>query len=148
MNNITRPDSLPLPRMSNCIGQVGSAKFVSKLDLPEGYWQVLLSQRPHEIAAFITPSGFYLYTVMPFGLRNTPATFQRLTNQVIGDLQGYEVYLDDDVVLTDTWESHLECIQELFTCMVEARLKVNLSKCEYARATVTNCGGTRSGASY
>lgn len=55
--------------------QVGSAKFVSKFDLLKGYWQVPLTIRTREIAAFITPSGLRLYTVMPFGLRHAPAHF-------------------------------------------------------------------------
>lgn len=77
---------------------------------------------------------------MPFGLRNAPATFQRLMNLVIGDMQGCAVYLDDVFVYSDTWENHLERIQELFTRLAEARLTVNLAKCEFARATLTYLG--------
>lgn len=62
---------------------MGSAKFVSKFDLLKGYWQVPLSKRARDIAAFITPSGLYSYTVMPFGLRNAPANFQWLMNKVV-----------------------------------------------------------------
>uniref|UniRef100_A0A3B4ZKQ1 Gypsy retrotransposon integrase-like protein 1 n=1 Tax=Stegastes partitus TaxID=144197 RepID=A0A3B4ZKQ1_9TELE len=57
VNSVTKTDSFPLPRMDDCIDQVGSAKFVSKLDLLKGYWQVPLSQRAQEISAFVTPSG-------------------------------------------------------------------------------------------
>ena len=140
VNNVTKPDSFPLPRMDDCVDQVGSAQFVSKFDLLKGYWQVPLSQRACEIAAFITPTGLYSYTVMPFGLRNAPATFQRLMNRVIGNLQGCAVYLDDVVVYSDTWEEHLGRIRELFSRLAEARLTVNLAKCEFARATVTYLG--------
>lgn len=76
VNSVTKPDSYPLPRMEDCVDQVGSAKYVSKFDLLKGYWQVPLSKRAQEICSFITPSGLYSYTVMPFGLCNTPATFQ------------------------------------------------------------------------
>lgn len=93
--------------MENCIDQVGSAKFVSKFDLLKGYWQVPLSKRAREISAFITPSGLSSYTVMPFGLRNAPATCQRLMNRVVPGLSGCAVYLDDVVVYSDTWEAHL-----------------------------------------
>ena len=140
VNNVTKPDSFPLPRMEDCVDQVGAAKFVSKFDLLKGYWQVPLTQRAREIAAFITPTGLYSYAVMPFGLRNAPATFQRLMNRVIGDMQGCAVYLDDVVVYSETWETHLERIRELFTRLAEARLTVNLAKCEFARATVTYLG--------
>lgn len=58
--------------------QVGLAKFVSKFGLLKGYWQVPLSPRAREIAAFITPSSVYSYTVMPFGLHNAPATLNKV----------------------------------------------------------------------
>ncbi len=76
------------PQMEDCIDQVGSAKFVSKFDLLKGYWQVPLSERAQEVAAFVTFTGLYSYMVMPFGLRNAPAAFQRLMNRVAGDLEG------------------------------------------------------------
>jgi len=60
-----------------------------------------LSERVREIAAFIMPTGLFSYTVMPFGLRNVPATFQRLMNRVVGDLEGCSVYLDDVVIYSD-----------------------------------------------
>ncbi len=82
--------------------QVGAAKFVSKLDLLKGYWQVPLTPRAQEITSFITPSGLYSYSVMSFGLRNAPATFQRLMNKVVFGLEGCAVYLDDVSVFSDT----------------------------------------------
>jgi len=114
VNNVTKPDSFPLPRMEDCVDEVGSAKFVSKLDLLKGYWQVPLTPRAKEISAFITPSGLYSYNIMSFGLRNAPATFQRLMNQVVAGLEGCAVYLDDVVVYSDMWEQHVERIRSLF----------------------------------
>ena len=140
VNSITKPDSYPLPRMDDCVDQVGSAKFISKFDLLKGYWQVPLSQRAREISAFVTPAGLYSYKVMPFGLRNAPATFQRLMNEVVGDLEGCAVYLDDVVVFSDSWSVHIDRIQRLFVRLSEAQLTVNLAKCEFAQATVTYLG--------
>ncbi|XP_053294792.1 uncharacterized protein LOC128455141 [Pleuronectes platessa] len=140
VNSITKPDLYPLPRMEDCIDMVGSATFVSKFDLLKGYWQVPLTKRARDISAFITPSGLYSYTVMPFGLRNAPATFQRLMNRVVSGLTGCAVYLDDVVVYSDTWEEHVQRIGALFDRLVWANLTVNLAKCEFARATVTYLG--------
>ena len=140
VNSVTKPDSFPLPRMEDCIDQVGSAKFVSKFDLLKGYWQVPLTKRAQEISAFITPSGLYSYSVMSFGLRNAPATFQRLMNRVIAPLEGCAVYLDDVVIHSDTWENHIERIRALFDRLTWAGLTINLAKCEFARATVTYLG--------
>ena len=140
VNAITKPDSYPLPRMEDCVDQVGSAKFVSKFDLLKGYWQVPLTPRARDIASFITPSGLYSYTVMPFGLRNAPATFQRLMNRVVSGLLGCAVYLDDVVVYSDTWPEHLQRIQALCDRLAWANLTVNFAKCEFAKATVTYLG--------
>lgn len=63
--------------MEDCIDNLGSAKFVTKLDLLKGYWQVPLTARAAEISAFVTPDNFLQYRVMAFGLQNAPATFQR-----------------------------------------------------------------------
>uniref|UniRef100_A0A3B5QLU2 Gypsy retrotransposon integrase-like protein 1 n=1 Tax=Xiphophorus maculatus TaxID=8083 RepID=A0A3B5QLU2_XIPMA len=140
VNSITKTDSYPLPRMDDCIDQIGNAKFISKIDLLKGYWQVPLTKRAQEIAAFITPTGLYSYNVMPFGLKNAPATFQRLMNKVVGCLEGCSVYLDDIVVYSNSWSSHLEQLTTLFDRLVDARLTVNLAKCEFARATVIYLG--------
>lgn len=139
VNLVTKPDSFPLPRMEDCVDSVGSTKFVSKFDWLKGYWQVPLSKRVQEILAFITPSGLYSYTVRPFGIRNAPATFQRLMNRVVSGLEGCSVYLDDSVIYSDTWHSH-QRIQALFERFAEARLTINLAKCEFAKATVTYLG--------
>ena len=77
---------------------------------------------------------------MPFGLRNAPATFQRLMNRVIAPLSGCAVYLDGVVIHSDTWESHVTRIRALFDRLAWAGLTVNLAKCEFARAMVTYLG--------
>ncbi|KAG7510475.1 hypothetical protein JOB18_022493 [Solea senegalensis] len=74
------------------------------------------------MSAFITPSGLYSYKVMPFGLKNAPATFQHLMNRVVAGLQGCAVYLDDLVIYSDTWHWHLQRIRALFERLAEARL--------------------------
>ena len=77
LNTVTKPDSFPLPRMDDCIDRLGSAVYVSKIDLLKGYWQIPLTERAKEISAFVTPDGLLQYTVMPFGMRNAPATTRK-----------------------------------------------------------------------
>ncbi len=140
LNSVTKPDCFPLPRVDDCIDQVGSAKFVTKLDLLRGYWQVPLSQRAQEISSFVIPSGLYSYQVMSFGLRNAPATFQRLMNRVVSGLEGCAVYLDDLVVFSDSWDLHLKRLRAVLGRLSEAKLTVNLAKCSFAQATITYLG--------
>ncbi|XP_073721213.1 uncharacterized protein [Misgurnus anguillicaudatus] len=140
VNAITKPDSYPLPRLDDCIDRVGSATFVTKLDLLKGYWQVPLSQRAREISAFVTPDHFCHYNVMAFGMRNAPATFQRLVNKVLEGVVGCEAYLDDLVIFSSTWSQHLVQLEEVFKRLMAANLTLNLSKCEFGQATVTYLG--------
>ncbi len=107
LNSLTMPDCFPLPRIDDCVDREGSAQFVSKFDLLKGYWQVPLTSRAKELSAFITPDSFLQYTVMPFRVRNAPATFQRLVNRVLSGLSGCEAYLDDVVLYSSSWMEHL-----------------------------------------
>lgn len=86
---------------------VGSSHYVSKLDLLKGYWQVPLTPLASEISAFVSPDAFMQYTVMVFGMRNAPATFQRLMQIVLSEVQNCEVYLDNVVKYSMTWEDLL-----------------------------------------
>ncbi|KAL6473519.1 hypothetical protein MHYP_G00170800 [Metynnis hypsauchen] len=88
LNSVTRPDCYPLPRIDDCVDRVGSADFISKFDLLKGSWQVPLTLHAKELSAFVTPDNFLQYKVMPFGVRNASATFQRLMNQVLVGLKG------------------------------------------------------------
>uniref|UniRef100_A0A3Q3MQZ4 Gypsy retrotransposon integrase-like protein 1 n=1 Tax=Mastacembelus armatus TaxID=205130 RepID=A0A3Q3MQZ4_9TELE len=140
VNHVTVPDSYPLPRMEDCVDKVGSAKFVSKLDLLKGYWQVPLTPRASKIAAFVTPDCLLQYTVMAFGMCNAPATFQRLMNIVMTGITECSVYLDDVVVYSQTWKEHMDVLREVFRRLAQASLTVNLAKCEFGKATVLYLG--------
>lgn len=140
VNAVTVPDSYPLPRMEDCVDNVGFAQFVSKLDMLKGYWQVPLTSKASEIAAFVTPDSFLQYTAMAFGLRNAPATFQRLVNMILTDVKNCSAYLDDLVVYSKDWSGHIKSLRMVFERLAKALLTLNLAKCEFGQATVTYLG--------
>ena len=140
VNAVTVPDSYPLPRMEDCVDNLGSAKFVSKLDLLKGYWQVPLTDRASTISAFVTPDRFLQYTVMAFGMCNAPATFQRLVNIVLAGVSNCNAYLDDVIIYSSTWTEHLDTLSEVFRRLAAASLTLNLAKCEFGKGTVTYLG--------
>ena len=140
VNAITKSDSYPIPRIEDCIDRIGVSKYVSKLDLLKGYWQVPLTDRAKEVSAFVTPDGFFQYKVMPFGMKNILASFQCMINKIISGLQGCESYIDDVVVHANTWEEHLDRLKGLFLRLREAQLTVNLAKTELGCAYVTYLG--------
>uniref|UniRef100_A0A8C1TD20 Gypsy retrotransposon integrase-like protein 1 n=1 Tax=Cyprinus carpio TaxID=7962 RepID=A0A8C1TD20_CYPCA len=140
INAVTVPDCYPLPRMEDCIDNLGSAKFVSKLDLLKGYWQVPLTSRASDISAFVTPDCFMQYHVMAFGLRNAPATFQRLIQTVLAGVPNCNAYLDDLVLYSTEWMEHLKLLRTVFERLEKASLTLNLSKCVFGKASVTYLG--------
>lgn len=78
--------------------------------------------------------------MMPFGLRNAPATFQRLMRTVLGDIDNCEVYLDDIVVYSATWSDHVKTLHEIFSRLKSTSLTLNLAKCEFGKAIVSYLG--------
>ena len=99
-----------------------------------------LSERAQEISAFVTPDGLCQYTVMPFGMRNAPATFQHIINLVVSGLEGCAAYIDDVVIYSHTWEQHVRQLRSLFIRLKEANLTVNLMKSEFCHAKVIFLG--------
>ena len=93
VNDKTKSDSFLIPRITDCIDQIGNAKFVSRFDMLKGYWQVPITQLAREISAFVTPSGLYQYKDMPFGMKNAPATFKRMVNNLVRDIDRCEGYI-------------------------------------------------------
>ena len=140
VNNVTKTDSFPIPRIDDCIDKVGKAKYVTKFDLLKGFWQVPLTERAKEVSAFVTPEGLYQYKVMPFGMKNSPATFQRLMNSVLAGLDNCDAYIDDAIIPSDDFDEHLRAIRAFFDRLTEAKLTINLEKSEFCHAVLTFLG--------
>ena len=140
VNSVTKTDTFPIPRIDDCIDNIGHAKYVTKFDLLKGFWQIPLTDRAKEISAFVTPDGLYQYKVMPFGMKNSPATFQRLVNSLIFGLDGCKAYIDDAIIYSEEWKQHLEIIREFFKRLSDAKLTINLLKSEFCHANLTFLG--------
>ena len=94
--------------MDDCIDCIGNARYISKFDLLKGYWQVGLTPRAQTASAFVTNKGLFECKVMPFGMKNASATFQRLMNIITQELEGCVVYIDDIIIYSDDWFTHLK----------------------------------------
>ena len=133
LNKITKKDAQPLPRIDDMLDAFRGAKWFTSLDLAAGYWQVPMKEEDIEKTAFITAEGTYEFTIMPFGLCNAPATFQRMMNVIFEDLlfKYIKVYLDDCNIYSNTFEEHLEHLEEVFNRLRKAGLKLKPSKCQF-----------------
>ena len=135
LNAVTKADQFPIPRIDDLLDQLGKAKYFSTLDLASGYWQVQMHPGSAEKTAFITHQGLFEFNVMPFGLRNAPAVFQRLMQRVLAGLNPEDgpdfvsVYLDDVLVFSETLEEHLRHLSLVINRILSAGLKLRPSKC-------------------
>ena len=140
VNSVTKTDSFPVPRMDDCIDNIGQAKYVTKFDLLKGFWQIPLTDRAKEISAFVIPDGLFQYKVMPFGMKNSPATFQRFINMIITGLDNCKAYIDDAIIYSEEWDQQIKTIRDFFERLSKAKLTINLAKSEFCHATLTFLG--------
>ena len=107
-NQVSKFDAYTMPRVDEVLESVGSAQFISTLDLVRGYWQIPMLEQSQEKTAFTTPYGVFEFRVMPFGLHNAPATFQWMMNEVFYDCQEFSrAYIEDIVVYSSTCKNIL-----------------------------------------
>lgn len=142
LNRITKKDVYPLPRIDDALDCLHGARYFSSIDLRSGYWQIAVDEKDQEKTAFITPDGLYQFKVMPFGLCNAPATFERMMDSL---LHGFKwstclCYLDDVLVFAPTFETHLERLSAILDVFRKAGLQLNSSKCHFGRRQITVLG--------
>ena len=143
LNNRTIQDAYAIPRVEDSLHLLSGAKYFSKLDLRSGYWQVEICEDDKHKTAFQDGTlGFYEFNWMPFGLCNAPATFRRLMERCMGDmnLRDCLIYLDDVIIFSSTFEEHLDRLEAVFTRLQQNNLKLKASKCEFFKSRVTYLG--------
>ena len=133
LNEQTIKDAYSLPQIDKTLDSLQGSQWFSSLDLKSGYWQVEMDEESKPLTAFtVGLVGFYECKRMPFGLTNAPATFQRLMETCLGDLNLHWciIYLDDIVIFSKDPASHLQRLEAVFQKLEEAGLKLKPSKCE------------------
>ena len=142
LNEVTHKDSYPLPRIDDTIDALSGVEWFSTLDLKSGYWQVQLDENSKEKTAFSTGHGLWQFIVMPFGLCNGPATFERLMEQVLAGLplSTTLVYLDDILVPGQSFSHQLTNLRKVFERLRAAKLKLSPKKCLLFRREVKCLG--------
>ena len=132
LNHVTIKDSYPIPRIDTTLDALSGSKWFSTIDLKSGYWQVKMTPEDKPKTAFSIPGGgHWQFLNMPFGLCNAGATFERLMEKVLSGLSWKicMVYLDDIIILSKTFDEHLENLRQVFERLKSANLKMNPKKC-------------------
>nr|KYP38440.1 Transposon Ty3-G Gag-Pol polyprotein [Cajanus cajan] len=116
LNKACPKDAYPLPNIDRLVDGAAGHKFLNFLDAYLGYNQIRMHPRDEDKTAFVTESSNYCYQVMPFGLKNAGATYQRLMNKIFTSQIGknMEVYVDDMVVKSASLTSHVTDLAEVF----------------------------------
>ena len=126
-------DSFPLPRIDLIVDATAGHELLSFMDAFSGYNQISMDPNDEEKTSFVTGQGIYCYRVMPFGLKNAGATYQRLVNRMFQKKIGtsMEVYIDDMLVKSTTAELHIAHLSEAFQILREYNMKLNPAKCAF-----------------
>ena len=143
LNTRSVKDAYALPKIEEIFDVLQGSKYFSTIDMKSGYHQVEVEESHKERTAFsVANLGFYEYVKMPFGLTNSPATYQRLMEECLGDLNMTicVIYLDDLIIFSDTFEEHLRRLNLVLTRLKECNLKLSPEKCFFIQDKVPFLG--------
>lgn len=142
LNEKTVDDKYPLPRITELLDKLGKCQYFSTLDLASGFHQIQMDEKSIPKTAFNCENGHYEYLRMPFGLKNAPATFQRVMDNVLRGLQNEKcaVYLDDIIIYSASLQEHLEKLRKVFERLRQSNFKIQLDKSEFLRREVAYLG--------
>ena len=139
LNKVTKPDVYPLPHVQMILDQLGGKTWFTKLDLFSGFWHIPIAAQDKEKTAVITHVGLYQFKKLPFGLRNAPASFQRLMNCTFADMlfpadeQPYlSTYVDDILCHSTNWRDHLVHLERVLARCDQVALSLKPSMCSFA----------------
>lgn len=143
LNSVTKHDSYPLPRIDRILSSLREANFISSIDLRKAFWQIPLDEASKEKTAFsVAGRGLFQFNVVPFGLCNAAQAQQRLVDKIFGPKYEPNIfcYLDDIIIVTSTFEHHIQLLSEVKTLLEAANLTINLGKCEFFKKSLTYLG--------
>lgn len=143
LNAITKKDSYPLPHIGGLLSRLKDTFYISGIDLKDAFLQIKLTESSKEKTAFAIPGKpLYQYKVMPFGLCNGPQTMSRLMDRVIPSRlrENVFVYLDDLLVCSPDFDTHINLLKEVATCLKAAKLTINVAKSKFCQREIKYLG--------
>lgn len=143
LNAVTKKDSYPLPHINGLLSRLHDTYFITGIDLKDAFLQIKLTESSKEKTAFVVPGKpLYHYTKMPFGLCNGPQTMSRLMDRVIPSRlrENVFIYLDDLLVCTSDFDTHIKILNEVAECLSKAKLTINVEKSKFCQKEIKYLG--------
>ena len=140
LNSVTKKDAYGTPQIQAILDRLHGFSYFSVIDISAAYWGVPVREEDVEKTAFNTPRGLFEMKVMPFGLVNAQATFQRLMDTVLRGLNNTESYIDDCVIYSCSFKQHMANLRAVFERLRAANLHVKIKKCQFCRRRVEFLG--------
>ncbi len=140
VNKAVIPEKYTLPTAEELTTHFYRSTVFTKLDLRQGYLQVPLHPSSRNLTAFVTHTGVYQYTRMPFGLSSAPSCFQKVMATILAGIPGVAVFLDDIVVHAADIQTHNDCLNRVASALMEHNLTLNAEKCTFATSAIDFVG--------
>lgn len=140
LNRVTTKSKYALPRIEQILSRLGKAKYITSIDLQDAYWQIPLQKDSRSKTAFIIPGrGMWQFKVVPFGLTTSAQAMQRLMDSLFNE-QGEFIYIDDIIIVSETFEEHIAALKRVFNKLKKANLTINIEKCSFCRPSLKYLG--------
>ena len=140
LNKVTVADPEPMKTPKDLFQRLGKSNYFSKIDLSKEYWQIPVAEEDVKKTAFVTPDGNYEFIPMPFEMKNSGATLVRGLRMLISDLEKVDCYIDDLIVYTEDWDTHIRVLDELMNRPQQANLTACPTNCVFRAKSVEFLG--------
>ena len=133
LNAITKKNRYPIPFIEETLAQLEGAKYFTKIDIHQAFYQIRMSEDSEKLITFLTRFGAFKYLVMPFGLCNGPASWQHLINDILFEFLYcfVQAYLDDILIYNKTLKEYHFHVCQVLQRLREAGLQADIDKCEF-----------------
>ena len=142
LNAKTIDDRYPIPNITDILDKLGKCNYFTTLDLAAGFHQIEVDPQDVAKTAFNVENGHYEFLRMPFGLKNSPATFQRVMDNVLREFVGKccLVFMDDIIIFSSSLQEQIDNLSKILKTFEKFNLKIQLDKSEFLRKEVAFLG--------
>jgi hypothetical protein len=140
LNRAIKREHYPMRTIEEVVSRMPNANIFSVLDANQGFWQITLDEQSSRLCTFNTPFGRYRFQRLPFGIKSAPEVFQKVTSQMLDDIEGVEVIVDDVLVWGENEKQHDERLAKVLDRARQRNFNFNKDKCHFRMTEVSYIG--------